>query len=129
MEIKNYHFYFRLFIVIIIILLIVAGCATANKSSIYNFYKEELKTVNKSDGISKKEAIIIARNYLIRNNISKRVNIHNPKVSNSRLVNNSWCVIFDTTFVTKFQQGLVYYEIDIDKTSGEIKGIGWWPDL
>ena len=90
--------------------------------------KEKLRDVDIHDGINKEEAIIIAQNDIISNNIGdSKLNIHKPKVVESQLVEGCWRVIFKARFSVKMKNWLFWYVVEVDKKSGEIKSHGWGP--
>lgn len=90
--------------------------------------KAKMKNIDKSDGISKAEAIVIAQNYLIDEDYSdKDVIIYKATVTDSQLVTNCWRVIFNATRKTILENGLKWFAIDVDKNTGEIKSQGWGP--
>lgn len=129
MKIKNYY---KIIEVVTVTLFFVnaLGCIVFPKTTAVDYYNEnELEMINRNDGITKEEAVVIARSYLIKNGISEKVNINNPKVADSHLNVPSWFVKFNTRLNMKIKQGLEYYEVHVDKITGEIKVIGWWPDL
>ncbi|MFH1202247.1 MAG: hypothetical protein V1674_05095 [Candidatus Omnitrophota bacterium] len=96
--------------------------------------KEELKQIEISDGVSKKEAIIIAQNELIKDGLEKEYYISKPIITESKLVDGCWFVRFNM----KFKFGYILEKIlflgrwcgyHIEKKSGEIKMKDWGPDL
>ncbi len=62
----------KLLLFFIVFLMALSGCAITGKA----VYKENLQLVNFSDGINEEEAVIIAQNYLINNNLTKDCNIY-----------------------------------------------------
>ncbi len=90
-------------------------------------YRAKLQQVNLSDGASKEEAIVIAQNYLLRNAYKDGYKISRPRVNDSTIVKDCWAVVFPTTWSVKLGQGLKWLEVDVDKTTGEIKSVGWGP--
>ncbi len=92
-------------------------------------YKAQLKAVDRSDGISKEEAIIIAQNYLVDQKADKKFAITRPRVSESKLINDCWAVSFPRTLRETLQHGPLWSVVDIDKKTGKIRSSGGWPDL
>ena len=98
-------------------------------------YKARLKTVDLSDGVSKEEAIIIAQNHLIDGGADKEVSLSRPSVKNSDFTLDGaghplppcWEVRFNATWKVRLESGLKWYEVHIDKKTGQIKSSGWGP--
>ena len=121
----------------ILIFILILGCgiifttpgsAIAKESDYRNAIEEKMKHVNTFDGISKEEAIAIAQNDIITNNITdKELSIEKPKVVESQLVAGCWRVIFKARFLVKMKNWLFWYAVDIDKKTGKIKSHGWGP--
>jgi hypothetical protein len=96
-----------------------------------SYYKEKLTKVDFSDGINKEEAIIIAQNYLIDKGIDKDCVIDKPKVTEKQwwIPKGCWEVRFKASFEVKTKQGLEWFSVYVNKTTGKIKGKSWGPDL
>ncbi len=87
----------------------------------------EAQSINASDGISQAEAIVIARNIVVEKGISKSCKISRPKVKDSTRVENCWSVEFPANWKVRLKQGLVFFSVDVDKKTGEMKAWGWEP--
>ena len=104
------------------------GVAMGNKVDYKTTIGEKLKKVNISDGVSKEEAIIIAQNYILEEEINVNdLNFLKPKISEKALVKGCWEVIFNARFKVKMDSGLKWFRINVDKETGEIKSWGWGP--
>lgn len=90
--------------------------------------KEKYKNINLSDGVNKEEAIIIAQNYLIREELDKICDIATGEVVGD-MYNNSeyWHVSFSTTHKVKGEQGLKWASVYVNKRTGEVKYGGEGP--
>ena len=90
--------------------------------------EKQYQKINTADGISKDEASLIAQNFLIEDGFTlSQVNILKPKVYESSLVDGCWAVGFDASFKVRWEQGLKWYSLHIDKKTGQIKSQGWGP--
>jgi len=77
--------------------------------------------VDLSDGVDKKEATIIAKNYLIHKGLDKNVIISRPRVRDSWLNKGYWAVSFPSN-----TDGIPFpFVVDLDKRTGEVKLAGW----
>jgi hypothetical protein len=128
-----------IFLILFVIILSTTSCASVpikERSSQYNYYKEKLKGVDRSDGISRQEAIIIAQNYLIEEGWDKDYIITRPTVEELDF-GTEWEVIFKATYSESIRRanifGLVgifkwWICVHIDKKTGEVITVGG-PDL
>lgn len=89
--------------------------------------KAKAQQVDLSDGVSKEEAVIIAKNYAIEKREDDRCIISRPHVEESSLIDGCWSIKFPTTWRVRLSQGLKWAEIHIDKKTGQIKASGWGP--
>ena len=90
--------------------------------------EDKLKQVNILDGVSKEEAIIIAQNYLLKENIKiEELGFLSPKVRESKIIKGCWAVVFDAKFKVRMESGLHWFRVHIDRNTGEIKSRGWGP--
>jgi hypothetical protein len=98
-------------------------------------YRNKLKAVDSSDGISKEEAIIIAQNNLIDDGTDKEVSLSSPSVKDSHFTVNGaghplppcWEVRFNATWKVRLESGLKWVRVLIDKKTGQVKSSGWGP--
>jgi hypothetical protein len=94
--------------------------------------QEAYKNINLSDGVSKEEALIIAKHFVINDpgTLSSDVIINSAEVGESGLKNvigDCWAVGFDAKWKVKRRTGLKWFTVHIDKLTGEIKTRGWGP--
>lgn len=118
------------FVACAIIFYPLKGTAMAIKSSTIEKIKDDYKEINFSDGITKEEAVIIAKYYVITNeddDLASNVKINSVQVDKSGFDNGWWAVSFDANLKFKRKTGLKWYTIHIDKTTGELKTRGWGP--
>jgi len=95
-------------------------------------HKAEIRTkmekIDISNGVSQKEAVIIAQNYLIEEGFDEKdINIYKATAEDSQLFDKCWAIAFDATYKTKSESSLEWYVIHIDKKTGKIKSHGWGP--
>ena len=114
----------KLITLMLSLFLLNAGCAMANKASDYKYYKASMNTVNYSDGISKEEAIIIARNSMIEDGDAKDFNLANPTVESGGLNDELWDVEFKARLWLEATRGIFFGTVYIDKKTGQVKGGG-----
>lgn len=94
--------------------------------------KRDYTKLDLTDGVSKQEALIIAQ-YFIANDsstLSSNVNLGSGKVMESGLkdvIGDCWAVAFDAKMKFRWQTGLKWFTIHIDKVTGKIKTTGWDP--
>jgi len=113
-----------------IILYPLRGIAMAIKPNSIEKIKDDYKQINFSDGISEKEAAIIAKHYIATNedyDLVSNVKMNSVRVEKSGFDDTWWAVSFDANFKFKRKTGLKWYTIHIDKSSGELKTRGWGP--
>lgn len=90
--------------------------------------KEKYKNIDLSDGVNKEEAIIIAQNYLIKEGLDKKCNIATTEVVGDLYKNPEyWHVSVSTTHKVKWEQGLKWMSVYVNKKTGEVKGGGAGP--
>ena len=131
------------FLVLLTVVFLNTSCARVpikERPSDYNSYKEKLKEIDKSDGISREEAVIIAQNYAIEQGLDKNYLIAKPAIEDFQFSNelyswNEWRVIFKATFGESIEQGGIFgfvsrwwIDLHVDKTTGEVRSTGG-PDL
>lgn len=81
----------RIFVLLVAIFFL-AGCASAKaKSDLRSEVRSKLLGVDKSDRISKDEAVILAQDFMIQNDADEYWQLKNPQVVNS---GDFWSVIF-----------------------------------
>lgn len=98
-------------------------------------YRAKLQQVDRTDGISKEEAIIIAQNHLIDGGADKEVTLSKPSIGDSRFTVDGagrplapcWEVRFNATWKVQLESGLKWAAVDVDKKTGQIKVSGWGP--
>ena len=104
------------------------GGAMGEKVNYKTMMEDKLKQVNILDGVSKEEAIIIAQNYLLKENIKiEELGFLSPKVRESKIIKGCWAVVFDAKFKVRMESGLHWFRVHIDRNTGEIKSRGWGP--
>lgn len=89
--------------------------------------KAQPQQVNTSDGISKEEAVIVAKKYLVEKGYREGYVISKPTVTESSVVEGCWTVSFPTTWRVRMEQGLKWLAVDVDKKTGQIRSAGWGP--
>jgi len=90
--------------------------------------KEKYKNIDLSDGVSKEEAIIIAQNYLIGEELDKICDIATGEVVGDMYNNPGyWHVSFSATHKVKREQGLKWASVYVNKRTGEVKYGGEGP--
>ncbi len=124
---------FNMFLIVLgmMLFLPLKGLAMGNNPKTIEKIKEDYSKLNLTDGVSKQEALIIAKHFVINDpyNLSAVV-MSSGKVMESGykdLKGNCWAVIFDAKLKVKWQTGLLWFEVHIDKVSGMIKVQGWGP--
>lgn len=96
------------------------GDAMAERPDKENFEDK----IDLSDGVNKKEAIIFAKNYIIKKGLEENVVIFKLKVQESRLFKACWSVCFPPS--SKIRERIPFnFIVDVDKKTGEIKLAGW----
>lgn len=94
-----------------------------------DYYRARLKQVDRSDGVSKEEAIVIAQNYLIDQGAFKDFMVSRPKVRDSKVIDGCWAVSFPRTLREMLKHGPLWSVVEIEKRTGQIKASGGWPDF
>lgn len=98
--------------------------------------QEKFKQLDLSDGVSKEEAIIIAQNYLIEQELDKKYVLRKPEVD-ERDFGTEWVITFNATYWESIKQANIFgltgimkwwISVDIDKKTGKIESVGG-PDL
>jgi hypothetical protein len=96
--------------VLIVLLLFLTGCAT--QESLDHYYQQ----INRNDGISRDEAALIAKNWLVASKYEGDFQVIAP-------VTATYDLYWQVTFLYK---SLNYYEkvldVYVDKKTGEVKG-------
>jgi hypothetical protein len=121
-------------LILIFILLILPwkGYAMDNNTKMIEQINNNYAKLNLSDGISEEEALIIAQHFIINDSSSvfSNVVIMRGKVMESGLKNvigDCWVVSFTAKLKFKWQTGLKWFDVHIDKTTGDVKTTGWGP--
>ena len=105
-----------------------AGGAMEANQNYKEQIKEKYKNIDLSDGVSKKEAIIIAQNYLIGEELNNICDITTGEVIGDMYNNPEyWHVSFSTTHKVKLEQGLKWVSVYVNKGTGEVKYGGEGP--
>lgn len=68
--------------------------------------KAKMEKIDIYNGVSKKEAIIIAQNYLVDNGLDDLLVVSKPSVENSSIKEEYWLITFPTIKNVKLTQGL-----------------------
>jgi hypothetical protein len=117
-------------------ILFLAVLASSSCAAIsHQTYKEKLSQVDRSDGIDKEEAVVIAQNKMIETSNDKDHRISKPIVKESKFEGTDcWFVRFNLKFefghIMERMLGTPWIGYYIDKTTGDIKGEdSWYPDL
>lgn len=115
------------FVILIVILILFAFLSYSNGDAMAERPKKEnsQEKIDLSDGVDKKEAIILARNYLIQKGLEKNVIILRPKVKVRSPWNDCWSVYFPQGPNIKGATLSGLFVVRIDKNTGEIKSAGW----
>ena len=105
------------------------GLAMGNNPRKAKKIQTAYENLDLSDGVSKKEAIVIAKHFIINENEFAKNNarLNSAEVEESGLVENAWAVGFDAKLKYRLKSGLKWFTVDIDKNTGEIKVVGWGP--
>jgi hypothetical protein len=91
----------------------------------YDYYREKLKEVNISDGVSKEEAIIIAQNYIIDKikeggDFYKKLGISKPEFSDDSKYKNqlkeNWVILFPMRYGFLKTWNVIY----VNKQTGKV---------
>ena len=98
-------------------------------------YRNKLKSVDPSNGISKEEAMIIAQNDLIDDGTDKFCALSKPSIGDSRFTVDGtghtlppcWEVHFNATLKMRLKSGLRWFRVLIDKKTGQVESSGWGP--
>jgi hypothetical protein len=101
--------------VFIILLIILSGCATVDS------VKTNYDLIDYSDGVDKKEAVVIAKEHIINTKYRHRYQVMGPKVENLQ-DEDAWLVRFygKKTSISEFYMPSIY-EVKIDKKTGECR--------
>lgn len=104
------------------------GMAMGNKPDYKSEVRSKLKKIDVSDGVDKREAVILAQNYLIDEGLDKMYLISSARVIESSYEKlEYWCVRFSTFSKIKLKQGLEWGIVYIDKKTGKVKEGGSGP--
>ena len=100
---------------LLIVIIMVNGCSTLDSKKI----GEEMGNISFSDGITKEEAIIIAKQHCLNNSAChKNCNINSPIVSeDEKWFPGQWIVSFRTKRLAILDHT---YLVFIDKKTGEV---------
>lgn len=88
--------------------------------------KSKMNMIDFSKQITKEEAIIIAQNYMI----GKGCDVGSAKIfgeHDSFLSDKSWHITFNTSLKVRWQTGLKWDTVDVDKKTGQVVGTGSGP--
>ena len=96
-------------IILIFFVLLISGCATTE--SLDHFYDE----VKWEDGISRNEAAVIAKKYLVESEYAGDFQVWGPKVQGA---GDFWQVTFLYKSLNTYEKVL---EVDVDVKTGEVR--------
>lgn len=96
------------------------GVAMGKRPDYKTEIQEKYRQLNLSDGVSKEEAIIIAQNYLIDEDLDSLLIVTNPKVESYDIKEGYWLVSFPATFKVRWTQGLKWGSALVDKITGKV---------
>lgn len=89
--------------------------------------KKEYSMIDRTNGVSNEEAIVIAKYYVVANEDYKTIQLKQFQIDTSGF-NPAWVVVsFDATGKYKRESGLQWFAVHIERSSGEIKVRGWGP--
>lgn len=116
-------------VAIILTLNSLQGVAMGEKFDYKAEIREKFKNIRLSDGVNKKEAIIIAQNYMINegSEFCKNFNILNPTVEEDPMFPEDWIVGFPTTLKFRLKTSLKWNAMFINKKTGLVKYSGEGP--
>ena len=80
--------------------------------------------VDLSDGVSKQEAIILAKDHLRQIDAAKNCILSLPRVKKSKFLSDGWQVIFWPKPSVIWRLPFTF-SVEIDRRTGEIKSVGW----
>lgn len=104
-------------------IILLAGCATVVSTG-YEVTVSKISEIDISDGVDKEEAIFLAKNYLIESGNDQNCHLDNPSIRSNELDNHSsWIVAFRTVLKKRLKQGFFWYDIYVDKNTGQIKTV------
>lgn len=120
-----------LFKIMVIDLFLIMGFFTANNKGMamvgrpYDYYREKLKEVDVSDGVSKEEAIIIAQNYVIDmiekgEDFFKKLELAKAQTSEDTSYTNrfpeDWVILFPMSYGLLKTWNIIY----VNKQTGKV---------
>ncbi|MCB9747442.1 MAG: hypothetical protein H6755_03445 [Candidatus Omnitrophica bacterium] len=107
---------------ILLIIFFLNGCATVR--SVERGYAK----INYEDGISKKEAKLIAFKHVIDNEISDKIlGINVARHFSGKKYPNTWVSKFESHPMDLVWQGTHWYAVYVDKVTGKIVAAEWGP--
>lgn len=114
------------------LLLPLKGSAMGDNPKKIEQIKEDYTKLNLTDGVSKEEALVIAQYFIINDSstLSSNVNLNSGRVMESGLkhvIGDCWAVNFSAQSKFRRQTGLKWFDVHIDKLTGQIKTTGWGP--
>ncbi len=123
MKHKHMSIVVALFLITAFFMINNKGIAMAGRP--YDYYREKLKEVNISDGVSKEEAIIIAQNYVIdmiekNDDFFKKLGISKPQLSEDPWYTDrfreEWIILFPMRYGFLKTWNVIY----VNKKTGEV---------
>ena len=92
--------------------------------------KEKFKNIDLSDGVDKEEAIIIAQNHIIEENLDKVYDLRSANIiaeNDPYWPPGKWYVSFDVISRDWLKRGLKWGTLNVDKKSGKVGDSGGGP--
>lgn len=86
-----------------------------------------VEKINSSDGITRQEAVMIAKRYIKEKNLTavqRDCSTANPKAEESTLFNRCWSVSFPPK-LSAVLRAPFDFRVYIDRETGEVKSAGW----
>lgn len=77
-----------------------------------------------SNGIDKKEAVVLATDYIRKNQLSDKVSLSRARVKDSWQDARNWAVTFPPSFKTMFSLPFKF-EVVVSKKDGSIQDAHW----
>ena len=92
--------------------------------------KEKFKNIDLSDGVNKEEAIIIAQNHIIEENLDKIYDLRSAKITAENdpyWPSGKWYVSFNVISRDSLRRGIKWGTLNVDKKSGKVGDSGGGP--
>jgi hypothetical protein len=119
------RFYKDFLISLSIFTLTFFGCATTQPAATNEYIEQQLSRVDTTDGIDKREAIILAQNYLLKNPPDQSSNPAKRNVDINRFDTREFDDKYKIEFDFIFEDGKpfmypFYWSVIVDKKNGQI---------